>query len=283
MLRSPVLLGALCLVLAECCFAGLAALVKSLSDELSQSQLVFFRNAFALLAMLPWLLRTGRKGVYTRVLPLHILRGVLGVIAMYCFFLVIANLPLADAMMALLMAPFFAPIIGRLWLKEGISYFSVGAIVLGFAGCAFILRPTGDGNGYYMLVALGCALLVAVNKCAIRKMTHSEPSMRIVFYFAVIATLLTALPLPFHWQDISLYAWLQLTAIGVTAALGQWLMTQAFAYASPNQIGLLSYSSVIFAALIGWLVWQEAIQSGLVVGSLLIFFAANMAIRQRWL
>lgn len=281
--RSPTLAGAIFLILAEVLFAAVGASVKYLSTDLSQSQLVFFRNLFALLVLLPWLMRVGRVGVRTEHLGLHVFRSLTGLIAMYCFFLVLANMPLAPAMMALLTAPFLVPLVARVWLKEHITRITIVAMVIGFVGVSMVLDPDTQGINHYALLALLCACLVAINKCTIRKLSGTEPSARIVFYFTGIATLVSAFPVAFDWHPISNKSWLLLLLMGVCASVGQLLMTKAFQLASPVKIGLLTYTSVIFAAILGYLFWQEPVSYGLIAGTVLIVFAANMTIRQRWL
>ncbi|GAB3022801.1 DMT family transporter [Bowmanella dokdonensis] len=282
-MSSPLFVGACCLVLAEALFAGVGALVKYLSVYLNQSQLVFFRNLFALLVFAPWILRVGMVGLKTDYLGLHLLRSTSGLVAMYCFFYVLANLPLAQAMMALLVAPFIIPIISRVWLKELISHKSMMAIGLGFIGAAFVLRPQGEGMNLFVLLALICATLVAFTKCTIRKLSGSEPPSRIVFYFTGLATLVSLVPFLINWQPMPANTWPWLALMGLMAAIGQLLMTKAFQLASPVRIGLLTYSSVLFAAFLGYWFWQEPVSVGLIAGTLLIVWAANLTIRQRWL
>ncbi|GGO74304.1 DMT family transporter [Bowmanella pacifica] len=282
-MRSPMLLGALCLILAEALFAGVGALVKHLSDSLNQSQLVFFRNLFALFFLLPWLFKAGLSGLKTQHFGLHLLRSTSGLLGMYCFFYVLANLPLAQAMMALLVAPFIVPIIAFFWLKEHISQKSLMAIGLGFIGCALVLRPESGGWNLFVLLALCCATFVAFTKCTIRKLSGSEPSGRIVFYFTGLATIVSFFPFLANWQPMPNSAWPWLLLMGLMAAIGQLLMTKAFQLASPVRIGLLTYSSVLFAAFLGYWFWQEPVSAGLLAGTLLIVWAANLTIRQRWL
>ena len=282
-MKSPVLIGAICLVIAEILFAGVGALVKHLSGTLNQTQLVFFRNFFALVVLLPWVFKVGITGLKTQHPGLHAFRSITGLIAMYCFFYVLANMPLAPAMMALLTAPFLVPLVARLWLKESISRITMIAIVIGFAGVNFVLDPDSQGLNLYAILALFCACLVAINKCSIRKLSATEPSARIVFYFTGLATLVSFFPLLFEWKSIEMENWLWLILMGGLAAIGQLLMTKAFQLASPVKIGLLTYSSVVFAAILGYMFWQEPISAGLIFGTMLIVFAANMTIRQRWL
>ncbi len=282
-MRSAVITGALLLVFAEAFFAGIGALVKHLSQTLSQSQLVFFRNFFALILVLPWAIKNGISELRTQHLKFHLLRAALGIIAMYCFFYVLAHIPLAEAMMVILLSPFFVPLIAWIWLQEKVSHQTLLAILLAFAGALLALSPSQGGVNVYMLIALSGAILVAFTKVTIRHLTHSEPTGRIVFYFAFFATLVSAVPMLLNWQPISYYNLALLLAIGALAAGGQVLMTQAFKLVSPGRIGLLTNVQVIFAAALGYWFWDEPIHQGLIMGGVLIFWAASITTRQRWL
>ena len=287
---NNIVLGAIFLILAELCFAGVGATVKALSVDMSQSQLVFFRNASALVILLPLLLRKGLTGgvslLKTERLGLHLFRALCGMVAMYGFFYVLATLTLAQAMMALLLAPFIVPIIARFWLREVIDRKTMFAIVIGFVGVGVILLAKPDKGSPVafipILISLMCACLVATTKCTIRKLTDTEPSLRIVLYFTGVATILSAIPMITFWTTLSLTLLPWLLLMGVLAGAGQILMTKAFALASPVKIGLLSYTSVVFAAILGAVFWQEMITVSLIAGTLLIVWAANVTIRQRW-
>lgn len=92
-----------------------------------------------------------------------------------------------------------------------------------------------------------------------------------VFYFGVIATLVSAVPLLWGWQTPdSLQVWMWLALIGVAGTVGQMLMTYAYQIANPGQIGPYTYSAVIYAAVMGWLFWGEALLLTTVIGSVLI-------------
>jgi drug/metabolite transporter (DMT)-like permease len=281
-MKNKVLLGAIALVVAEAFFAGVGAIVKQLSNNLTESQLIFFRNFFALLFLGPICLKQGHKAVYTKRISLHLLRATTGLLGMYCFFFVLGNMSLTSAIMALKMAPFFIPIVAKLWLKESIPMKTSFAILIGFVGVAFILNPQDGIELNHLFISLLCALLVATTTCTIRKMSDTEPSVRIVFYFIAISTVIT-FPLAIaDWQPIITSDWLLLLALSALAVCGQLLMTQAFRYASPVKIGLLGYSSVLFAALLGYFLWDEALTLGMLFGGILLIWAANVTIRQRW-
>ena len=281
-MKNKVLLGAIALVIAEAFFAGVGAVVKLLSDSLSESQLILFRNIFALLFLGPICLKQGREALHTKRSGLHFFRAATGLAGMYCFFYVLGNMALSSAIMALKMAPFFIPIVAKVWLKESIPFKTNIAILIGFIGVAFILNPQQGIQLELLGIALFCALLVAITSCTIRKLSDTEPSIRIVFYFILISTCLSFPLALVDWQPIMGMDWLYLILLGAFALCGQLLMTQAFRYASPVKIGLLGYSSVFFASFLGYLFWDEALTIGMLFGGMLLIWAANVTIRQRW-
>lgn len=275
--------GALLLLLAEACFAGIGAVVKFTSATASEAQVVFFRNFFALLLMLPFLFKHGFSLLKTRRWYLHASRALTGIISMYCFFYVLARLPLAQGMLVLLLSPFVVPIIARFWLKERPSRITLTGIVLGFAGVVLAL-PTPDPNlNLILLVALTSAVLVAVTKTTIRYMSDTEPAVRIVFYFSLLTAVLSAVPVPFYWQPLTIEVWLAFLGMGVLAAVGQLAMTRAYAIAPASDIGMWTYSSVIFAGAFGYLFWQEPVTMSWAAGVLVIFYAGYITTRQRLL
>lgn len=276
-----VLLAALLLLAAEFCFASVSALVKHLSDSLPSEQLVFFRNIMAFLVLLPWLWNKGRGAFKTQAWRFHLTRGLAGLAAMYLFFYAIAALPLAQATLVLLLTPFLIPIISRLWLKEEVTVQTWIAISIGFVGVFIFLNPIHMVLSPMIAVAFAAAVLAAYTKTLIRRMSGTESTAKIVFYFATLASVLSALPLLWMWQDIAVEHWLALFAMGVFATAGQLGMTKAFSLAPAARVGVFTYSSVIFAAGFGYFYWQEPIYWHMVLGTLVIMVAGYFALRNR--
>ncbi|HVK98551.1 MAG TPA: DMT family transporter [Dongiaceae bacterium] len=263
-------LGALYLLMAEFLLAVMAALIKHLSGEVPQEMLVFCRNLFGLTALLPIILHKGVRNLKTQRLRVHLQRSVVGLIAMYGYFYVIAHLPLAEAVLVKLSAPFFLPIIAFIWLKEKIRLRTVLAILLGFVGVVFVLRPGSDTFQPVALVGIGAAALASLAKVTIRDMADTEPVYRVVFYFGLMATLVSSIPLLWAWQMPPSHTWVWLFIIGIAGTLGQLLMTKAYQIANPGQVGPYTYASVIYAAIMGWLFWDEALLITTLIGSVLI-------------
>lgn len=273
--------GAAYAVAAAASFAAMGAAVKLAADELETEMVVFLRTSFGLLVLGPILLRYGWRHLKTNRLPMHITRSAVGLSAMYCFFFAIPRLNLADAVLLNYSQPLFIPFIAWWWVKERPSPPIFPAVVIGFIGVAFIIKPDLGFINPAGLIGLGAGVLAAVAMVAIRRMADTEPTTRIVFYFSLTGTLLSAIPLLWAWQTPSNYALACMIAAGGLATLGQLLLTRAYAMAPAAEVGSLIYAAVIFAGLFGWLLWDEQPDAYSALGTLLVIGAGIIAIRQR--
>ncbi|RUO79633.1 DMT family transporter [Pseudidiomarina taiwanensis] len=276
-----IILASSLVLAAELCFAGVSALVKYLSTDVAAEQLVFFRSLMAFIILLPWLWRKGFSAFRTSAWRFHLTRGLAGVAAMYLFFYALGVLPLAHATLTLLLSPFIIPIIGRVWLGEQVLKQTWLAIIVGFAGVFIFLNPLGQNLSPVLLVAFIAAILAAYTKTLIRRMSRTESSSKIVFYFAAIATLVSAIPLLWRGEALATEHLVAVIAMGVLAVSGQLAMTKAFALAPAARVGVFTYSSVIFASLIGFWIWHEAITLYMIVGALIIIMAGYLELRTR--
>jgi len=274
--------GAMLLVLGEGLLAVMAGLIKHLSDTLPTETIVFGRNLVGLAVLLPILVASGGiRDLRTQHLGLHVIRATTGVTAMFCFFFTIAHIPLAEAVLVKMTVPFFLPLVAWLWLKDRISGYTWAAIVLGFVGVGVILRADEGVVNPVMLVALAGAAIMSVAKVSIRRMAASEPPHRVVFYFSLFATLLSALLLLRVRQMPTGVDMLWLLAIGSVAIAGQFALTTAYQLARPGQVGVYNYSAVVWAALLGWLFWGETLVLSTVLGTLLIIGAGIWNLKSR--
>ncbi len=208
------------------------------------------------------------------------MRSMIGLSAMYCFFYVISHMPLAEAALVKLTTPFFLPIIAFIWLNEKIHRWNRWAIVLGFIGVMFILRPGAENFQSVALIGLLGAALASVAKVCIRKMADTEPGYRIVFYFGFLSTLASSIPLLWGWQQPTGEQWAWLIAIGLAGTLGQLAMTKAYQIANPGQVGPYTYASVVYTGIIGWIFWQEVILLTTLIGCVFIIASGLLNMRK---
>lgn len=262
--------GALLVVLASAMFAVMGAGIKTVSQALPVEMIVFFRNLFGLACLTPWLLPAGARGLATERFPSHALRTLSGLAAMYCFFYALGRLQLGEAVLLNFSAPLFIPMIALLWLREPIPRTLVWALGVGLAGITLILKPTTGIIDPVALVGLFSGLFAAVATVSVRGLSRTEPPERIVFYFAAMGTVVSGLPVPLAWVTPDPVQWITLIVIGVFATGGQVFLTRGITLVPAAQVGPFSYSSVVFAAVIGWLVWGEVLDVLTLVGGGLV-------------
>ncbi|HQU16741.1 MAG: hypothetical protein B7Z66_11365 [Chromatiales bacterium 21-64-14] len=277
----PALLrGALLALGSAWMFASMGAAVKVVSRELPTDMVVFFRSLFGLIALLPWLLHCRAGSLATRRYPLHLLRGLSGLTAMYCFFYALGHLSLAEAVLLNFTAPLFIAVIALLWLAEPVPPALRSALGTGFLGVILILKPGAGMFAPAALVGLTSGAFAGLSMVTIRRMADTEPTARIVFHYSTICTVVSAVPLFWSWHTPAPGLWLWLAAIGTLATAGQLLLTKAYSLAPAARVGPFTYASVVLAAGYGAWFWGEAPDRWTVAGALLISLAGILAIRR---
>jgi drug/metabolite transporter (DMT)-like permease len=271
--------GALLMIASGLLFSGMAALIKHISTQLPNEMVVFFRSAMGLLVLLPWVWQRGWHQLKTKKFRGHLLRGLAGLAAMYCFFYAIAHLSLAEATLLNYSTPLFVPFIAVTWLGEKISRRLWFAIGTGFVGILLILKPGMEIFTPASLIGLASGVLAALAMVSIRRLTHSEPTLRIVFYFSAVSTAVSAVPLLWRWQTPAPGLWVSLVLLGALASMAQWLMTRAYSHAPAAQVGPFTYSTVVFAAIVGWIFWGEVPDALSFAGAVLVCVAGMLTIR----
>ena len=272
-MRKTILIGSLFVVLGEVFFVSMGMLIKILGETMPSYHLVFYRNMFAALMIAPFLFKQRASHIKTTRIGMHLARTVLGLLAMFCFFYALANIELANAMLLKLTGPIFIPIIAILWIHEKVSAKTYLGIALGFIGVIVFLDPTAEIQIASVIGLVGGALAAAA-KVAIRKMSDTEPTARIVFYFAFFGALFSLIPMLVGEKYMpNPHEWMLLVALGLVGTCGQFFLTKAYHMAPASQVGPFTYSSLLWASLAGWLFWDEWPAINIFIGAGLIISA----------
>lgn len=273
--------GAALLALSALLFACMGVVIREASATVNNENIVFFRNLVGVVFFLPLLLVKGLRPFKTQRLKSHLMRTSYGLAAMYCFFYAIAHLPLADAMLFTYSAPVFTPIIAYLWLKEPLTKRMLGLSLLGLIGVILVAKPSDALFSSLSLVGLAASLLAATAFVSIREMSDTEPAYRMVFYFALFSSLISAIPLSWAWQPLTSAQLILLCSAGLLAALAQIVMSRAYSLAPPGLIGPVAYLAIVFAGIFSLLRWGETPDSTSLMGAGLIFTASLLAVLWR--
>ncbi|MRI33531.1 EamA family transporter [Endozoicomonas sp. OPT23] len=266
--------------------AGAAS--KLISSDVPVAMIVLAQYAICLLIALPWLIKelssTFRgKSLNESVLKTsrpwtHIARGITGWLCFYAYYQALAYIPLVDAALLRNTGPLFVPLVVWLWLKKKVRKRVVMPMVLGFAGVMLILKPDMEGFKVWHLVGLASGLLLACSMVGTRTLATTEPSSRINFYYFSISFLCSVPVALANWQPVPLSALPYLLYIGASIWLTMWFYTRAYGYARASVIAPVNYSGVVFAGLIGWLLWSHIPDATALAGMSMIILAGILTV-----
>lgn len=257
--QRPMLALALRL-LAVMVLSTLVMLVKyAAGSGIAFLEILFWRQVPTVAIILGWLALRGEvRRLRTDRLPIHARRAVLGGTGMLFTFGAPLLLPLAESTTLGFTTPIFAVILSALLLREHVGPVRWLAVALGFAGVVIIAQP---GSGHIpplgALVGLGAGFMVALISIQVRDLARTDESISIVFWFATISSPVFALALPFVASSHTAGQWLLLAAIGITGCLGQLLLTASLRYGQVSSVIVMDYSSLVWATLFGWLIWEQ--------------------------
>ena len=263
-------LGILFKVLAFLSVAIMSAFGKAAAPSVSSGVLVFFQNSISLVLLLPWVLRGGSADVKTSHLGLHVVRGGAGMLSQYFMFVALNYIPLVDAVLLVNAAPLFIPLIAWIWLKQTINGKMWASLIIGFIGIVLILQPGASVFSWATPLAIVAGVFSAIALVTVGRLNLTEPSARILFYYFLISSILSAPLVIIKWSPPNPKAWMYLIGIGATMAIAQFLLIVAYEYASPSHVAPFNYSVVIFSGLIGWIVWNHIPNALSWVGILLV-------------
>ena len=252
----------------------MGVLIRLASHTVDNYAIVFFRNLTGLLLLTPFLLvRGGFSSLKTGKLWMHGWRAVVGVIAMYGFFYAIAHLKLSNAMVFTYSSPVFIPLVAWLFLKERVTPMMLAAAGLGLAGVLLVAKPDSGMFNFLSLVGLISSFLAAMAFVTVRALTATEPATRIVFYFCLIATLISAVPMFWMCRAYNSHEMLLLCGAGILATLSQICLSKAYSFAPAGQIGPANYLAIIFAGIWAATLWHEYPDTLSIIGMTIILMA----------
>ena len=272
--------GILLVLAAVCVFSCMDATAKYLAARHPLPMLVWARYTVHFLLMVVFLAPSHRGTLLaTRRLPAQLVRAVLLLGVTGCVIAALRVLPLAEATALGYTSPLLAALLAGPWLGEkldGRRWLALGA---GFLGVLVIARPGGALLGVGVLYALAGATCYAVYQVMTRQLSASENSLTLLFYTALVGTLLSSLGLP--WIGLGTLPsgvdLLLTLSLGVMGGLGHYLLIRAFHHAPVGTLGPFLYAQLLWAMLVGWLVFGQLPDAWSLLG-MAIIVASGLAV-----
>ena len=291
-LRHDIRRGVILMLVACALFVVMNGFVKLLGDRVPFPEQMFFRSAFAMPVVMLIVLRAQRgRGVIgalrTKRFPGHLLRALTGTAAMSCSFYALTVLPLAEQQALTNTTPIFITLLSIPFLGEKVGIHRGGAVLLGFIGILVIALGQGAFAGnlaetakWGLIAATAQGVFSACTTLLVRNLSATEASTTIVMWQSLLMTCITGLALPFIWVTPDLHDLAVLLAIGVIGGVAQVLLTEAWASAQVSALAPYSYSSLLWAVLLGWIAFGDIPGLPTLAGAALIV-AASFYILQR--
>lgn len=227
-------------------------------DNISPIQILAIRSWIIISIML--VLLWSRKEFYalkTKRPLAHGARGLLGFLAPFCFFHALKVLPLADASVVFFSSTFILTALSALVFKERVGIHRWGAVVTGFTGVLIAMDPQGDGELSAYLLVLLSAFVYTLLIISGKRLSENDSVMSLVFSFNLMMGVVSTLLLPFVWQTLSTTALSIILLLSLLAMGGHYSLTTAFSKAQVSAIAPFEYSSLLWAALLGYLIWSD--------------------------
>jgi len=267
--------GIFWMLLAGLLMSCMVALIKILGDRLPSFEIVFFRSLLQLVVLASVFLRIGFSALKTSRPFLQGLRALVAVVLINCNFYAFTQLPVADVTAIGFSRNLFLVILAIPLLGEKVSIHRLMATIAGFAGIIIIIRPGYSTLESATLFALAGAALGSTMMIMIRKLTLTDSNVVMMTYPSLAVVTATAIPTYLYWVTPDLRESLLLLAMAALGVTGQWCMIQAFRLGEVTAVAPASYMRLLFATLIGFLVFAE-LPDLITVFGILIIVGSNL-------
>jgi drug/metabolite transporter (DMT)-like permease len=268
---DPVVRGLLWSMSAGLLFVVLNTLMRSLTLHLAPFQTQFLRYAFGLAVMLPLVARGGLAAYRPRNIGGQFLRGAVHTLGLGLWFSAIAHITLADTTAIGFTGPIFI-MIGAAWaFGERMRWERWLAALIGFAGVLIVVAPKLSGSGgAYTLLMLASSPVFAASFLITKGLTRYEGPAVIVVWQSITVTLFS-LPLALLvWQAPTAWEWLGFLGCGILGSAGHYCLARSFSVADISATQSVKFLDLVWATLLGWLVFADTPTQSTLVGGAVI-------------
>jgi len=269
----------------------MSALIRYLGTGYPIGEVVFFRSAFAIVPVVIVYAWRGELAAAVRTeRPFgQAGRGALSIVAMFCNFGALARLPLIEANAISFTSPLFSVALAALVLKERVRIYRWSAVTNGFLGVLVVLSPHFSGEELTLVLASAASIVGVVYALAgsacnaatmiqTRRLTQSETTSSIVFYFSLICAIAGLVTWPFGWVKPTGTEFAALVGIGLLGGVGHILLTESYRHASASVVAPFDYTAMIWALVLGYAMFGEMPTAIILLGSAIIAAAGLFVI-----
>ncbi len=263
------------MVLTGILFVGVTGVVRHLGTDMSAPQAAFIRYGFGFVLMIPVFLRFETVRLPKRIVGLYLVRGLMHGAGVTLWFFAMARIPIAEVTALGFTAPIFTTIGAALFLGEKLHLRRIGAVLVGFGGTLIILRPGFEAISIGALAQIAAAPVFAGSFLIAKKLTETQSSASIVAFLSIIVTIVLLPPALLAWRTPT---WTELGLLFLVASLataGHFTLTQAFRSADITVTQPAQFLQLVWAVVLGLLVFGEQPELWTIVGGAIIVASAT--------
>ena len=268
---DPAVKGLLWTLLAGLCFVLLNTLSRYLTAQLDPFQSQFLRYLFGFLVMLPLVARTGLAPWRPQHMGGQFLRGFVHTVGLGLWFVALPHISLADMTAIGFTTPIFIMLGAWIFLREPMRWERWLAALLGFGGVVIVVGPGLAGSaGYWSLVMLASSPVFAASFLIVKALTRYEKPGVIVLWQSLTVTLLSVPLALLNWQAPTPAQWAGYLVCGLLGSAAHYCLTRAYAVVDISATQSLKFLELVWAMLLGWLVFGDHPSEFTLLGGLLI-------------
>jgi len=251
----------------------MGACVKLLSDDLHPIIICFYRCLMGLIIITPFIAKNNFQALQTDNMRLQILRALINIISMICWFTAIGMMHLEKATALGFTTPLFTTILAVIVLGEVIRFHRTAALLFGFIGILIIIRPGYMPFEFGTILMLIASFSFSFVLIFVKKLSATDSSLTIIFYHLLYMTPAFFILSLFYWQSISFNQLIIFSLMGSSGLLSHWCLAQAFKMSDTTFVMPLQFTKLIWASLIGLFIFSEQPDIWTWVGGVIIFIS----------
>ena len=262
-------------------FSVMASLIRYTTETLDPFVVVFFRNLFSFICLIPLGYKLGLHNIKTNQWNLYFIRVVSGVIGMTIIFYSISVLPLTNVTALTFTIPIITTFFAVIYLGEKVKSHHFISLAFGFVGVLIILRPGTDSFQWMSLIVIGATCCWSVSNIVVKKLTQTDDTKVIVF---MMVALMAPFSLPvaiYKWQTPNLMELFWLFILGWVSNQAQLCMTQSYKKADITKVLPFDFSRLIFISIMAFFFFNESIDLWTIMGGVVIFYSSFYLVKKQ--
>lgn len=246
------------MVIGAAVLAANDAVLKWLTNDYHVGQIIFCRGIFVSLPLAVLICKAGGLKSLRSVNPTgHAVRATLVIVGTFLFVSGLAYLPLAEAIAIAFAGPLFITALAQPLLGESVGWRRWFAVLTGFIGILFIVQPGSAVVQWAVLLPLMASLAGALRDLLTRHLSSQENTVALLFYTTLGVILASLVTIPFIWVPVPFVDWGWFATSGILVGFAHFLMIETFRYGEATLVAPFKYSGVIWAGLLGYLIWGD--------------------------